>query len=61
MSNRRYFRVLARLSLAGNESTSPGTVSVLGIFVFHAACRRRICRCFRAFSNFRSRSAWISR
>jgi hypothetical protein len=25
-----------------------------------AACVRRICLCFRAASNFRSRSAWIS-
>lgn len=28
---------------------------------YHAACCRRTCRCFRATSNFRSLSAWISR
>jgi hypothetical protein len=28
--------------------------------IHQAACSRRICRCFRAASNFRSRSAWIS-
>lgn len=26
--------------------------------VHQRACLRRICRCFRAASNFRSRSAW---
>lgn len=50
-----------RLDIASPKVQSPHLLSPTKVrSIPHAACWRRICRCFRAASNFRSRPVSMS-
>ena len=57
---RRPIRIRIASSIITGRQSPPVATQQGAISERQAACRRRICRCLRAASNFRSRSAWIS-